>query len=215
MKIEKLTENKIRIILNVDDLKEKKIDLHTFLSNSIESQEIFLDMLDEAERELGFVTDNYKIMIEALAISEGGFILTITRIVPDSDKIKAPSHKKKLRIKRKLPSLDFKNLIYAFPSFDVFCDFCRSLNKSNPNSILYIESFSKNISLYLYGGQYFLVLSNVKTIPEIQLSKKFCSAIVEFANFASGSDVFKEKIKEYGENIIDSNAISTCLKYFD
>lgn len=213
MKIEKLTENKIRIILNVDDLKEKKIDLHTFLSNSIESQEIFLDMLDEAEKELGFVTDNYKIMIEALAISEGGFILTITRIVPDADKIKASPHKK-LRIKRKLPSLDFKNLIYSFPNFDTFCNFCNSLNKFNPKSILYIESFSKNISLYLYNEQYFLVLSNIKTIPEIQLSKKFCSAIVEFANFVSDSQILKNKIKEYGKNIIESNAISTCLKYF-
>ncbi len=214
MKIEKLTENKIRIILNTDDLLEKKIDLHTFLSNSIESQEIFLDMLEEAEKELGFTTDNYKIMIEALAISEGGFILTITRIVPDSEKIKLPSHKKKLRIKRKTPSLNFSNSIYAFNSFDIFCDFCKSIAKQNPNLILYIESFSEKISLYLYNNKYYLILSNVKIIPEIELSKKFCSSIVEFATFISDSNVFEMKLKEYGNKIIDNNSISTCLKYF-
>ena len=213
MKIEKLNEDKIRIILNTDDLKEKKIDLHTFLSNSVESQAIFLDMLDTAEKEIGFITDNYKIMIEALAISEGGFVLTITRISPDTEKFRPYAHKRKLRIKRKMPSLDFKNLIYAFPSFDVFCDFCKSLYKSNPNSVLYIENFSKQISLYRYNDEYFLVLSDVSNIPEIQLSKKFCSSIVEFGNFVSSSQVFENKIKEYGKNIISHNAISTCLRY--
>ena len=62
MKIEKLNENKIRIILNTTDLQEKNIDLNTFLTNSIESQKIFLEMLDEVEEKIGFVTDNYKII---------------------------------------------------------------------------------------------------------------------------------------------------------
>ncbi len=54
MKIEKLTENKIRIILDIQDLKEKNIDLHSFMSDSIESQDLFYDMLDKAEKEVRF-----------------------------------------------------------------------------------------------------------------------------------------------------------------
>lgn len=67
MKIEKLNDDKIRIILNIEDLEKNDIDFHSFMSNSIESQELFLDMLDKAEEEVGFTTDNYKIMIEAIA----------------------------------------------------------------------------------------------------------------------------------------------------
>ena len=70
MRIEKITENKIRIILNVQDLKEKNIDLHSFMADSIESQDLFYDMLDKAEKEIGFETKDYKLMIEALAIPE-------------------------------------------------------------------------------------------------------------------------------------------------
>ena len=66
MKFEKLTENKIRIILNLDDLSEKNIDYHAFMSNSIESQDLFFDMLEKAESEIGFVTKDYKLLIEAL-----------------------------------------------------------------------------------------------------------------------------------------------------
>lgn len=67
MKIEKITENKIRITLNVDDLREKNIDFHSFMSNSIEAQDIFFDMLKEAEEKVGFETKDYKILLEAMA----------------------------------------------------------------------------------------------------------------------------------------------------
>ncbi|MCI8392603.1 MAG: adaptor protein MecA [Clostridia bacterium] len=70
MKIEKLNENKIRITLNLEDLNERDIDFHSFMSNSIESQSIFLDMLDKADREVGFNTDDCRIMIEALALKD-------------------------------------------------------------------------------------------------------------------------------------------------
>ena len=81
MKFEKLNENKIRITLNNQDLAEKHIDFQSFMSNSQESQNLFLDMLDEAEKKVGFITKDYKIRIEALAMSDGNFILTITRSV--------------------------------------------------------------------------------------------------------------------------------------
>ena len=68
MQIEKLNENKIRITLNLQDLKENNIDLHSFMANSIESQDLFYNMLDKAEKEVGFETKDYKLMIEALAI---------------------------------------------------------------------------------------------------------------------------------------------------
>ena len=73
MRIEKITENKIRIILNLEDLKENNINLHDFMSNSPESQDLFLDMLERAENEVGFKTKDYRLMIEAIATSERKF----------------------------------------------------------------------------------------------------------------------------------------------
>ena len=75
MQIEKITENKIRIVLNIRDLKEKNIDLHTFMSSSIESQSLFYDMLDIAEKEIGFVTKDCKLMIETIAIPNRKFYI--------------------------------------------------------------------------------------------------------------------------------------------
>ncbi len=70
MKIEKLNENKIRVILNINDLAERNIDTHSFMANPLESQKIFFEMLHKAEKEVGFFTDDCRIMIEALALKD-------------------------------------------------------------------------------------------------------------------------------------------------
>ena len=54
MKFEKLSENKIKITLTSQDLKDKNIDFHSFMSNPLEKQDLFLDILEEAEEEIGF-----------------------------------------------------------------------------------------------------------------------------------------------------------------
>ena len=86
MKFEKLSENKIRITLTVNDLKEKDINFHDFMSNPLESQDIFLDILKEAKEKIGFNTTDYKVKIEALAMIDGDFIVNITRIL-ETEKI--------------------------------------------------------------------------------------------------------------------------------
>ena len=43
MKFEKLSENKIT--LTSQDLKDKNIDFHSFMSNTLEKQDLFWDIL--------------------------------------------------------------------------------------------------------------------------------------------------------------------------
>lgn len=206
MKIEKLNEDKIRITLNLEDLKDKDIDFHSFMSNSIESQELFLDMLDKAEEEVGFVTDDYKIMIEAIAMSNGNFILTVTRIVPEKENKKRNS---KVHIKRKCPTLNSKKTIYSFASFDDFCNFCSNLT----NSVLEnLNLISKNQLLYLYNNKYYLVLDCLS--DNMQNLNSFANFISEFGHFINSSELFERKLLEYGKIIIEKNAIETCIKHF-
>lgn len=207
MKIEKLNDDKIRITLNLEDLKAKDIDFHAFMSNSIESQELFLDMLDQAEKEVGFVTDNYRVMIEALAMSNGNFILTVTRLQPEKEK--STYKKKKINVKRKASSLDTKKAIYCFNSFDEFCGFCDFLKN---NIFKYLNDFSNSVSLYEYNEKFYLVFTDIKM--NNNLLKSFCSAISEFAHFVNSSDLFESKLLEYGKVIIKDSAIDICIKHF-
>lgn len=208
MKIEKLNENKIRITLNIDDLNERNISMQSFMSNSIESQDIFMDMLDKADEEVGFNTDDCRIMIEALALKNGVFVLTITKFEHDSEK--STLKRKNVHIKRKSPSINLEKTIYSFESFDAVCDFCTFLRDTLDEQ--QIIKFAKSSDLYEYNSNFYLILSNINVdSPDL---KCICSSITEFAHFVNSSELFESKIKEYGRIISENNAILTCIKYF-
>lgn len=208
MKIEKLNDNKIRITLNMDDLTERNIDFHSFMSNSIESQDIFLDMLDRAEKEVGFYTDESRVMIEALALKNGHFIFTITKF-DYKDETTSPK-KKVLHIRRKNPSVNLTKTIYSFESFDAFCEFCKFLRDTLDDED--VSNFAKSTDLYEYNSNYYLIFSGIN-IDSINL-EHICSAITEFADFVNISELFESKIKEYGKLIISDSAINTCIEHF-
>lgn len=208
MKIEKLNENKIRITLNMEDLRERDIDFHSFMSNSIESQGIFLDMLDTAEKEFGFNTDDCQIMIEALALKNGYFILTITKFEHNEKKIshdepKTLQKKNSLRIKRKRPSFAKSKTIYSFDSIDSFFDFCNFINGSPYKEAL--NNFAKSSDLYEYNSNYYLIFTGIDLNSEAL--KFLCPAITEFAHFVDNSELFEKKITEYGSLMIKDNAL--------
>ena len=207
MKIEKLNENKIRITLSHQDLIEKDIDFHSFMANSIDSQDLVFDVLDEAEKEIGFITKNYQIRIEALAISGGDFILTVTRSLPDKVK-KITSVRKKVSVKKKKLDCSTTNLVYSFFNFDDFCSFIEFFSSNN----LPTNNIAKNIMLYKHKNTYYLVLKQINL--NYKYIKKLCSSITEFGNYTCNPDIFIVKLSESGNLIIKNNAIKTSLQYF-
>ena len=203
MKIEKITENKIRIILSLSDLEEEHIDLHSFMSNSAESQALFCSLLSKAEKEVGFHTKDYKLMIEAIAIPEGNFILTITRL-PEKEQ-----SKRQVKIKRKTSTVNEGLVIYSFNSFDDYCEFCKylSLHLKSEN---YLKL--KKVSLCLYNSKYYLCIHiNKSNLPIV---KAINCEISEFGNSVNNPDLFERKLLEYGKVIFKTNAILNCVKTF-
>lgn len=204
MKFEKLTENKIRIILNLTDLEEEHIDLHSFMSNSPESQALFCNLLNQAEKEIGFCTKDYKLMIEAVAVPNGVFILTVTRL-PEKE-----LNKKPIKIKRKASTIINNSLVlYSFDSFDDYCDFCNYLNLHLENEVF---TKLKKTSLYLYNSKYYLCIHITKT--NLSIVKAINYEISEFGNSIANPELFEGKLLEYGKMIFKTNAIFNCVKAF-
>lgn len=206
MQIEKISENKIRITLNIKDLEEKHIDFHSFMSNPITSQDLFFDMLKEAETKIGFVTDNYQIRIEALAMSSGDFIITITRTLPENDLLKSPL-KKKLKVKRKSLNTNFPQAVYSFENYDDFYNFMKSIKNQNIN----IKNIAKTINLYEYKNTYYLVINKINT--ENCSINKFYSLISEFATYINHSELFISRLSEVGDLVIKNSAITKYINF--
>lgn len=203
MKIEKITDNKIRIVLNLDDLKSKKVDLHSLMSNSIESQNIFVDMLNEAEKTVGFCVNDSKVLIEAFTSNDEFFVFTITKVEEDIPK------KKNIKIKRKATNINDRKAIYQFNSFEEFCNFCTYINNSVFNNY-YI--YAKSTSLYSYNNNYYLIISDINIYhPKI---KGFFATLSEFSKSINHPQYFESLLFEYGKPIMKKNAVKRCLEYF-
>lgn len=204
MKIEKLTENKIRVIIRSDELGENYLNMHSIMTTAIETQEIFSNILEKAEKEVNFNTDGCKLLIEAFSSLEDVFVFTITKYLPEHD-IK----KKKLIAKRKSLSKISDQIVCQFEDFNVFCEFCnsiKSLHKSN------IGKLSKNIALYLWKDTYYLVLRNVNT--KCENLPIFYSTLSEFGKLVSYSEHFEAKLLEHGKIVIKKNAIDIGIRFF-
>lgn len=207
MKIEKLTEDKIRVILNFSDLEKNHIDAKSVFSRTLEYHDFFMNLLEQAKTEVGFSTDGCRILIEALSTSDEYLVFTITKYLEPSSKGALPL--KRPCVKRKSLNNSSKKTIYKFDNFDYFCDFCEYL-KNNLN--MKIDKISKASSLYFYKNTYYLIFNNTKISQK--LSKLLYITVSEFLSPYSFSNVFENKLFEYGKLIIKSNAINTGIKYF-
>lgn len=202
MKIEKLTENKIRIIIKQEDMESNDIDLHKFVLKSIESQNLFLKILNKAKEEFDFDIDGYKLLIETFSSSDDIFIFTITKYLDNESK--------KLKVKKK--SNNNSNTLFKiinFNEFEDFCYFCEMLLNTNIN----INTFCKNNSLYLYNNTYYLILENIN-VSESNF-KKFNNYISEFFTYKQFSKNFELKLKEHGKLIFKKNAINKTINIFN
>lgn len=210
MKIEKLTENKIRVIVQPDDLPNKKIDVNSLFSNAMEQEGLFFKMLDKAEKELNFHTEGCKLLIEAFSSIDDILVFTITKYISNEENY-TPSNlpRKKLSVKRKTINLSQKSGIYQFENFDTFCNFCKCIYEMHDFDV---NKFAKNISLYLYHDIYFLVVKNINT--KYELLNRFYSTVLEFSKLSSYSENFENKLIEHGKVIMKKNAIELGIQYF-
>lgn len=209
MKFEKLNQDKIKVTLNVDDLSANDIDLNSFMSDSNETHSLFLNVLEKAERDYGFSTKDYNLKVETVALSNGNFVLTITRALDSSLPTFDDISRKKVHANRRLPKIDSSTVVYRFNTFDDFCNLEATLCN---NILINYKQIAKNSVLYNYKNRYYLALININT--KSHTLKNFLSLITEFATYINSSDIYLAKLNESGTIIFNKKAIENGIKYF-
>ncbi len=206
MKIERFGENRIRIFVSYDDLEERDIDLDAFSYNSPETQELFWDLMEQAEIELGFDAHESQLCIEAVSDVDQGFVITITRIEEENDFesiqkfIKNRYRRKDLSVKKKTVSICSTMLIYSVESFDDLCFLCSAIK----------SLFAGHSKVYTLDNVYYLVLSSIE--GNILNENKFNSILSEYADKMSNVDFFEGYLNEYGKLLMENDAISFFSK---
>jgi Negative regulator of genetic competence, sporulation and motility len=208
MKIEKINENVIKVTISLNDLAERNLDLSALNYNSPAAQELFWEMMEQAEEQLGFNLSDSQLIIEPLPDSNEGFIITITKLDEDGDfesiqkYIKSKLKKSDLKIKKKSRKLCSALLIYAFDNIDDVCSLSKRVE----------GQFTGESTLYKCKSTYYLIMT--KGSLTIADSKAFENNLGEYGRKITNISFYEGYLNEYGEKIIDSNAFEVLRLYF-
>ena len=80
MKIEKIDDNKIKVVLSYDDILSLNLDITEIRPDSKDAERLFSDILNKASEETGFSISNSKFMIEAIPSYKDGYVMFVTKL---------------------------------------------------------------------------------------------------------------------------------------
>ena len=208
MKIERISHNKIKVILSADDLKEWNIDFDSLSYSSIEAQEMFWSLMEQAERETGFYVDDSQLIIEAMPFDAEGFVIIITRVDDEDDfesihkYIKNKYRKSELKVKKRNKKTSTNKLIYIFSEFDHVCDACKRL----------LSVSIDDSALYQHKDFYYLVLTKNSAL-DIHL-EEIETMLVEYGKKVNYPLIQEGFLNEHGTKIIENDAIDILNTHF-
>lgn len=213
MKIEKISDNQIKFMLDQEDLSERDIKLAELAYSSEKTQRLFREMMEEASTRFGFHVENSPLMIEAVPVSLESIMIIVSKI-PESESFDSKlsafqrSHRYKFKLQDKEKSSKyslFKNdiMIYSFNKLDDAADLSSRLYG------IYVGVSS----LYKNDGKYYLILQNTNTSSFIE-NDELETVLSEYGQKHISNNIAKYYLVEHGEVIVCSNAISVLAETF-
>lgn len=190
MKIEKINNNTLKIILSIEELSSKDISIKDIEVGKKKAQNFFFDLIEDSAYAEDFLKDNNKLLVEAAISQDNYFIVTITKIeeMPEISKNVLP---KKYDCKHTISSLYFFNNI---------SDLSKFINQVTKQS-LYVGTNS----LYKHNNIYFLTFTS-KTIKDDTFKKTYYT-LTEYCNNHLAKKNSICTLKEASTLVISKNAI--------
>lgn len=207
MKIEKINENKVRIILTIDELSQRQISIQDIEQDGDMAQDLFINLLEESELNEDFASEDTQLFVEASSDNENLFIVTITKIdyMPDVSKYSIKKNSRSKKKKSNIPDdvhYTVASSIYRFNSLDSAIDLSKKLADE--------KAFMGTNSLYKYQDVYFIVFSKT-SIKNAKFIKTFV-ILSEYAEQYYASEMYRTLIAEKSSLIIDKKAIQKLSK---
>lgn len=218
MKIEKVNDNQIRCTLTREDLEDRHIKISELAYGSAKAKSLFKDMVEQANYEFGFETNDIPLMVEAIPLPSESIVLIIT-------KVEYPDELDTRFSKFSEADDDFTDLGNAGqpPVIKGAADITEEQAEADVVKLFVFDKFDdvRRISHVLDGfysgrndlyrdassNKYYLVAHKSEHTPKE--FNKVCNIISEYAyqkNYVPANEAF---FKEHGNVIIEEAAIQT------
>ncbi|MCF6408256.1 genetic competence negative regulator [Pseudalkalibacillus salsuginis] len=194
MRLERLTYNKIKVFLTLDDLDDRGISKEEMWQDLPKVHELFRDMMLEADDELGFKADG-PIAVEVFSLPAQGMVVIVTKGQATSEDEDYDDEYLELQV-----TMDISDdIIYEFKGFDDIVALA---------SRVYQLGITGGEITY-YNGHYYISFEEEEY--ELLDVDMFVALLSEFG---SPSTITKWRVKEYGKLIMEVNAMEQVNKYF-
>ena len=208
MKIERVSENQLKLTLTKADLRERDINLEDLMNPTEKTQQLFRDLMEHALKEYDFFEENMPSMVEASPLGTDGIMIIVTKIknTNKSDFIlpnKDPRQWKEKGIEPTTVPLQITEdvLIYSFDTLDDTIRLCLRL----------LDNYKGESSLYKNYGRFFLVLNGHDSNETMDL---FPLILDEYGQKHISNPLSHSYLLEHGETIISANAIFSLATTF-
>ncbi|MGG1635672.1 genetic competence negative regulator [Paenibacillus sp. MCAF9] len=202
MKIERLSQDKIRIFLTFDDLLERGIQKDDMWREIPKVHELFSEMMDQAYSELGFDASG-PLAVEVFALPAQGMVVIVTRGKMNSHAGDRPTEDDDTEdeIYEMEVTLEQSDIVmYSFRDFEDVISVCKQLLSS---------TLTEDGRLYSYHGKYILALE-----PALIEASRHNAVIALLAEYGEATSVTYAMLEEYGKVIIPETAVREICNHF-
>lgn len=206
MKIERISENQLKLTLTKADLAEREIKLEDLITPSEKTQKLFRDIMEQALDEEDFISENTPLMVEAVPSGGDGIMIIVTKVNNKEKKAGEDLRRWKKKPLDTLAHKEEKNsdiLIYSFPALD---DVIRV-------SVRLDGAFKGESAVYKNDGKYFLVMQG-DTYTTEETAEELERILKEYGQKHISTPLAKYYLLEHGETLIAEQAIKALAKTF-
>lgn len=198
MKMERLSQDKIRIFLTFDDLSERGIQKEDMWREIPKVHELFSEMMDQAYNELGFDTSG-PLAVEVFTLPSQGMVVIVTRgkineMDLDSDELQEEIYELEVTLERS------ESITFSFDDFEPLL-----------GAVYRIKDFNvEHCSLYSYKGQWVLQIDSIDLEDQ-----EYDSVVALLSEYGQAVTLHKVYLQEYAKLVISDNAIEVLLQHFN
>jgi len=218
VKVEKISDSQVKIILSQTDLRERDIQVTELLTGSPKIHQLFHETMEQALLEFNFITDNAHLMIEMHPISPESIMLVVTKVKADGEmeprcmvqNLMAQSmvqnmvQKRFREVRREKPAPP-RNTDYSSSfSFD-------SMDEAAVAAGRLHAFFCGESSLYKQNGKYFLFLFNAD--HDAAMSADFEAILSEYGQKQISTLLSRQYLAERADTLIGEEAVGKLAMY--
>ena len=200
MKIEKLGNRKIKVILDADDLNYFNLKPETLTADSAQLHKFLFHIMESVRKETGFNPYSGTVAVEAVH-SSGGITLYISSVSGDEKNPEPAEKPKKVKINpEKVHPVRAKKINarnrYCFDDFSALC-----------SALCHIGIGALGVSsIYKYEDKWYFVLGICKTYEETHC------VLCEYCTMYGGTLYGETFLAEHGETVATGESLVTMAE---